>query len=410
MSVLSAALAAAPAAVFVWRIFLAIALLGAFSSTVFLAMALIAAVRYRRASAKAAQFASAVPSPALPPVTVLKPVHGLEPRLAENLESFFRQDYPDYEIVFGARAEGNPALRVVEELRRKYPQVKCRVVLSGPPAWPNAKVFSLDKMIASSSNDYFIISDSDVRVQPEFLRSVIPSLLDPQAGLFTCLYRGVPAPSYWSELEALGMSVEMTAGVLVAEMIEGMRFALGPAIGVRRDALEKIGGIGATADYYSDDFVIGNLVWAAGYRVVLSHHAVDHVLVPSSFLRTFGHQIRWMTSTRFSRPWGHLGTGLTFAVPFGLLGFLAAWSLGHFWLGVVLLGLTVGNRLVQSVAIGWGVVRDPRALRSFWLYPCRDLFGFVTWAGSYFNSTFLWRGEVYRFTRGGKIIAQRSPQ
>ena len=407
MSASLAALVAAPAAVLVWRILLAVAVVGTFSSTVFLFMALVAVAHYRGMAGQAARLAAVVPGSELPSVTVLKPVHGAEPRLLENLESFFQQDYPDYELVFGARDESNPALTVVEQLRRKYSRVKCRIVLSGPPEWPNAKVFSLDKMIASSGNDYFIISDSDVRVQPDFLRNVIPVLLDPEVGLTTCLYRGVPAPSFWSGLEAMGMSVEMTSGVLVADMLEGMRFALGPVIGVRRDALEKIGGIRATADYYSDDFVIGNLVWAAGYKVALSHHAVNHVLVPSSFKRTFGHQIRWMTSTRYSRPLGHLGTGLTFAVPFGLLGLIAATALRHFWLGVTLLAVTLVNRLVQPLAVGWRVVRDPRSLHSFWLYPLRDLFGFVTWAGSYFNSRFLWRGEIYRFTRGGRIIAQR---
>jgi ceramide glucosyltransferase len=391
----------------VWRILLAIAIFGTFSSTVFLFMVLSAVSRFRRIARGTAGTAAELPLSSLPAVTVLKPVHGMEPRLLENLESFFRQDYPHYEIVFGARAESNAALRVVDELRRKYPNVKCRVVLSGPPEWPNAKVFSLDKMIAQAANDYFIISDSDVRVGCDFVRNVVVPLFDPHTGLATCLYRGEPAPSLWSGLEALGMSVEMTSGVLVADMIEGMRFALGPVIVTRRDALEKIGGIRATSEYYSDDFVIGNLVWAAGYKVVLSHYMVDHVLVPSSFPRTFGHQLRWMTSTRFSRPLGHLGSGLTFAIPFGLLGLVSAFALKHFWLGVLLLAAAVVNRLLQSVAVGWGVVRDPRALRGCWLYPLRDLFGFVTWVGSYFSSTFLWRGEIYRFTRGGKILSQR---
>ena len=406
MSVLTAALAAAPAAL-AWRVLLALAIFGTFSSTVFLLMVLAAAWRFRNLGHKATSSAAALAVPALPAVTILKPVHGMEPRLRENLESFFQQDYPDYEIIFGARAEGNSAVRVVQELQEKYPQVKCRIVFSGAPEWPNAKVFSLDKMIASTSNDYFIISDSDVRVGRDFVRNVVAPLLDSQTGLATCLYRGVPAASFWSGLEAMGMSVEMTSGVLVAEMIEGMRFALGPVIVTRRDALEKIGGIRATADYYSDDFVIGNLVWAAGFKVVLSHYVVDHVLVPSSFQRTFGHQLRWMTSTRFSRPLGHLGSGLTFALPFGLLGLISATALQHRWLGAALLGAAVANRMVQSVAVGWGVVRDPRALRRCWLYPLRDLFGFVTWAGSYFSSKFLWRGEIYRFTPGGKIIAQR---
>ncbi len=202
------------------------------------------------------------------------------------------------------------------------------------------------------------------------------------------------------------MSVEMTSGVLLADMLEGMRFALGAVIATKREALKKIGGIAATADYYSDDFVLGNLVWAAGYNIVLSHYVVDHVLIPSSFLRTFGHQVRWMKSTRYSRPRGHLGSGLTFAVPFGLLGLISATALGHPVAGIALLCTSILNRIVQSLAIGWSVARDPRALRLCWLYPLRDLLGFITWAASYTSRSFFWRGETYHFTPGGKIVPE----
>ncbi len=163
----------------------------------------------------------------------------------------------------------------------------------------------------------------------DFLRDVIPALLDPKIGLVTCPYRGVTAGDFWSTLEALGMSVEMPSGVMVADMLEGIRFALGPAVALRRDALDKIGGIAATADYYSDDFVLGNLIWAAGYKVIFSHHIIQHVLTPRPLKRTLGDQLRWMKSTRFSRPLGHLGTGLTYAMPFGVLGLIAATALGH---------------------------------------------------------------------------------
>ena len=397
------------ATILFWRILFAVALFGTFSSTVFLFMTLAAAWRYRGNAAKDKVAAASVSNSSLPPVTILKPVHGMEPRLLENLESFFCQNYPDFEIVFGAREAGNEALQVVAELRRRYPAVKCKVVLSGPPEWPNAKVFSLEKMIAASANDYLIISDSDVQVGPDFLRNIVPPLLDRQVGLVTCIYQGVPAPSFTSGLEALGMSVEMSSGVIVADMLEGMRFALGPVMATRRDALEKIGGIRATADYYSDDFVLGNLVWAAGYKVVLSHYIVRHVLVPQSFVRTFGHQLRWMKSTRFSRPLGHFGSGLTFAVPFGVLGFIAAVMLGYPIFGGALLVASLLNRMIQSLVVGWGITQDPRALHYFWLYPLRDLFGFITWAGSYTSGAFLWRGEIYHFSKGGKIIAQERP-
>jgi ceramide glucosyltransferase len=394
------------ATAFFGRVLLAAALLGSISSTIFLFMVLVAARRYRRLARAAKNTATSITASSLPPITVLKPVHGMEPRLSENLASFFQQDYPDFEIIFGARAADNAALRVAEELRQRYPQVKCKIILSGLPTWPNAKVFSLDKMIAASTNDHFVISDSDVLVAPDFLRHVIPPLLDPKVGLVTCPYRGIPAGDFWSTLEALGMSVELPSGVMVADMMEGMRFALGAVMATRRDALEKIGGIAATADYYSDDFVLGNEVWAAGYKVVLSHHIVGHVLVPRSLQQTFGDQLRWMKSTRYSRPKGHLGTGLTFAMPFGLLGMVSAAALGNVRLGVALLAAAFFNRVIQSIAVGWGVLRDARALRYCWLYPLRDLLGFFTWLGSYTSRRFFWRGEIYRFSDGGKIVPQ----
>jgi ceramide glucosyltransferase len=238
---------------------------------------------------------------------------------------------------------------------------------------------------------------------------VIPPLLDPSVGLVTCPYRGIPAHDFWSRLEALGMSVEFPSGVMVADMLEGMRFAMGAVMAVRGDALEKIGGIAATADYYSDDFVLGNEVWAAGFKVVLSHHLVGHVLVPRTFSQTFGDQLRWMKSTRYSRPAGHLGTGLTFAMPYGVLGLLASGALGHWGVGAALLATAYLNRVVQSVAVGWGVIRDPQALSYSWLYPLRDFQGFFTWMGSYISRSFSWRGEIYRFGEGGRITPQHRP-
>ncbi len=398
-------------AILFWRTLLGIAVFGLFSSFVFLLLVVIATVRFKKREHASSRLVSSVSSDTLPPVTILKPVHGMEERLEQNLESFFLQDYPDFEIIVGARSGDDPAVALAEMLRLRYPGVKSRIVISGPPRWPNAKVFTLDKMIPLSRNDLFVISDSDVRVERDFLRNVIPPLLNQKPGeqnigLVTCLYRGDPAADFWSLLEALGMSVEMPSGVVVADMLEGIRFALGPAVAFRRDALDAIGGIAATADYYSDDYVLGNKIWAAGYKVIFSHHFVYHVLTPRTFRRTLGDQLRWMKSTRHSRPWGHVGTGLTFAMRFGVLGFVAAAGLGDLRLGVALLAVAFLNRVIQSVAVGWGLLRDPRALRLCWLYPLRDFQGFVVWAGSYLSRNFYWRGEMYRFTAGGKIVAQ----
>lgn len=384
-----------------------VAAVGSISSTVFLVMSLLASSKFRRQATDWQRKVNAVDPSSLPAVTVLKPVHGAEPNLERNLESFFLQDYPNYEIVFGCRNSEDAALVAVSNLREKYPHIPVRVVFSGHPVWPNAKVYSLSKMIAGSSNDYFVISDSDINVRPEFLRNVIAPLLEPGNGLVTCMYQGVPAGDFWSGLEALGMSVELPSGVMTANMLEGMKFALGAVMAVRRDALDKIGGISETRDYYSDDFVLGNLVAErARMTVVLSHYTrVGHVLTAQTFRQTFKTQLRWMQSTRYSRPKGHLGTGLTFSTPFGLLGLISFGVVGWWGPGLALCAWGYLNRVIQAVAIGWNIIGDRRALTGAPIYPMRDLLGFFVWLSSYLGGdTFHWRGELYRFTLGGRIV------
>lgn len=381
------------------RVLLVVAAGGLLTSTIFLLLALAAAVRFRRR-------ARVLPAAAdyFPAVTVLKPVHGMEPRLRQSLESFFLQDYPAFEIVFGARHAEDAALAVARELILKYPQVRAKIVVAGEPPWPNAKVYSLVKMAAEASHDLLVISDSDVEVEQHYLREVLQPFRDPQVGCVTCLYRGVPIRGLWSRLEALAMSVEFASGVLIADLLEGMKFALGPTMATRKAVLEKIGGLGAFADYCADDYLLGNRVAAAGYKVVLSGHVINHIVLNRSLLPSLAHQVRWMKSTRYSRPRGHLGTGLTFAMPFGLLGLLAGVLSGSWALGAVLLAIALANRLLQALAIGWGVVRDHNALRFAWLYPLRDLMGFGLWVASYAGSKIWWRGERYRLEMGGKMV------
>jgi ceramide glucosyltransferase len=373
------------------------AIIGLLSCTVFLILLTAAFLRRRPRPLPA-------PGASFPHVSLLKPLHGLEPQLEANLESFFRQDYPQYEIVFGCRLESDPALPAVHSLRRRYPQVPVKIVFSGEPQYPNAKVCSLQRMAAAAAGDYLVVSDSDVRVSPRYLREVVRPLLRPEVGMVTCLYRGVPSGGLWSRLEALGMSVEMTAGVVVADMLEGLKFALGPTMAIRRDVLEQTGGFRVLADFCADDFVLGQRVFQAGKQVVLSHYVVDHVALHQRCLASLQHQVRWMKSTRFSRPKGHVGAGLTFAMPFGLLGVAAGFALHDPRLGFALFLYAAVNRMAEALLAGWGVVRDPLALRFFWLYPARDLLGFFLWAASFFDTTIVWRGERYRFQRGGKMV------
>jgi ceramide glucosyltransferase len=378
------------------RLWLLIAAAGLASCTGFLALAVVGVVRFRRGQAGLAR--------RRPPVTLLKPLCGMEPDLEANIESFFLQDYPDYEIVFGMRDDSDPALEVVQRLKQRYPERPVSVVFSGPPDRPNAKVCSLVKMYAATANDYLIISDSDVHVGPNYIAEVIGPLLDSRVGLVTCVYRGVPTGGVWSRLEALGMSVEMTAGVMAADMLEGMRFALGPTMATRREVLDRIGGLGVLADYCADDYVLGNLVHKAGWEVVLSRHVIDHVVIDRSFSASMLHQLRWMKSTRFSRPNGHIGSGLTFAMPFGLLGLAAGIATGRPVLGLVLLACAWLNRVIMAVVVGWGVVRDERSLAGSWAYPVRDLIGFCLWSASFWGRTIVWRNQNYRLEPGGRMV------
>ncbi|MEO5936299.1 MAG: bacteriohopanetetrol glucosamine biosynthesis glycosyltransferase HpnI [Terriglobales bacterium] len=380
---------------------LAIAAAGTVASTVFLVLALLGRSRYRREVTARVQ----LPQPTrLPFVSVLKPVHGMEPRLRENLESFFLIDYPQFELIFCARTRDDAALQIVSELRLKYQNISVTVLTSGDPPWPNAKVYSLAKMVEAAQYDILVISDSDVEVTRDYLREVTRPFADPEVGMTTCLYRGVPTGGLWSRMEALGMSVEMTSGVLIANLLEGMKFALGPTMAIRKDVLTKIGGVAAFGDYCSDDFIFGNLTAAAGYKVILSEHVIDHIVLNRDWNASWKHQVRWMKSTRCSRPKGHFGTGLTFAMPFGILGLVAGICIGQPLVGAGLLLWAIANRMIQSIAIGGGVVKDPRAVRDAWLYPLRDLLGFAFWKASYFSRVIEWRGEKYRLEDGGNMV------
>ena len=383
----------------VWRLLLVVGAAGLVTSTGYLILVLIASARFRRDKSR-----ESASSTAFPPVTLLKPLCGTEPGLEAHLTSFFEQHYPCYEIIFGARHEDDPALKIARRIGARYPSVPMKMVITGEPWRPNAKVCSLVKMFERAQHDYLIISDSDVTVGPNYIAQVVKPLIDPKNGMVTCLYRGLPTGGTWAKLEALGMSVEMTAGAIVANLLEGMKFALGPTMAIRRDALEAVGGFEPLADFCADDYVLGREVADSGRQVVMSRHVIDHVVINRRFACSMRHQIRWMKSTRFSRHAGHAGTAMTFAMPFGLLALLAAGMLHHWLLGATLFAAAYVNRMVLSLAAGWGVVRDRRALRLAWLYPLRDLMGFVFWCASYSGRMIVWRNDRYRLEKGGQMV------
>ena len=390
-------------------VLLALAVFGLVTSTVFAGMVLWAVPGYMR-ERRAARAPLAQRPGFTPPLTLLKPLHGDEPGLAAHLATFFEQDYPQYEILFCARTADDAGLKTARRVAANYPQIPVKFLSTGgEPDYINAKVASMEIMEAVASYKILVVSDSDVRVTPDYLRAVALPFADEKVGAMCCPYRGVAAEGgLWARLEAVGMSVEMTSGVLVARAMEGMQFVLGPTMAFRRETIRRMGGFGVTADYCADDFVLGNEAFKLGETVTLSHHAIDHMVINSSLWASLKHQVRWMKSTRFSRPKGHFGTALTFSLPFGLLAWAAAAWMGHPWWGLALLGWSVATRLALSLAVGRLVVGDPSWFGLLALYPVRDLMGFGFWAASYCGRRVLWRGRVFELLPGGKMRENRN--
>ena len=389
-------------------VLLGLAVFGLSTSTVFAGMVLAAVPGYLRERRQALLQLTARPG-FTPPLTLLKPLHGSEPGLEAHLASFFEQDYPEYEILFCARSAEDAGLETALRVASRYPRISAKFLWTGgEPDYINAKAASMEKMEAAATYQILVISDSDVRVTPDYLRAVALPFADERVGGMCCVYRGVAAEGgLWARLEAVGMSVEMTAGVLAAQSMEGMQFVLGPTMAFRRDVIRRMGGFKVTADYCADDFVLGNETFKLGETVALSHHAIDHMVINASFANSLKHQVRWMKSTRFSRPTGHFGTALSFSVPFGLLGWVAAAALGYPWWGLGLFGWSVATRLALAIGVGRGVVGDKSWFGLLALYPLRDLMGFGFWVASYWGSKILWRGRVFELLSGGKMRAAK---
>jgi ceramide glucosyltransferase len=354
---------------------------------VYSALTVLAALRY---------LAVRPPEPrSTEPVSILKPLAGLDADLESNLRTFFEQDYPSFEILFAVREADDPAVPVVEKLRQEYPNVPSRLLITGEPPYPNAKVFSLDRMMSASAHDVLVMSDSDIGVTPTMLRTIAAEFQDPKLGVATCPYRAVAGPSFWSRLEAIGMNTDFLAGILVARMLEGMRFAVGPTIAARRQALESIGGFDRLKDYLAEDFVMGKFAAEAGHGVSLSSYVIEHHIGTSpDFGHNAAHRIRWTRSTRRSRPAGYLGQLFTMPVPLALL--VTAWN--PWWWPVVLVTMAI-----RGVA-AWTVAELVLHAGLNWLLlPLEDIAGFCFWVAGFFGNTITWRGRRYRLESDGRF-------
>ena len=377
-------------------IFRIVAIAGIVSSSLYYFLCLWSAARFLGERTRIS------PAPALPlaPVSILKPLKGIDPEIYESFRSHCRQDYPEYEIIFGVSDPNDPAVESVKALQREFPERRIQVVVSPTILGANVKVSNLAQMLSRARYDLLIVNDSDIRVEADYLRKVVAPLADSQVGMVTCLYRGVAAATLGSHVEALGISTDFCAGVLAARQLEsGIRFGLGSTLAFRRSDLEKIGGFPSIVNHLADDYELGKRISELGLAVKLSDVVVETFLPAYNLRDFFAHQLRWARGVRAARAAGYFGLAFTFGILWALSA--VAVSGGALW-SLAALVFTLCLRFAVALFVGWNILRDPQVLRYAWLIPLRDLIAVGVWEVSLAGHTVSWRGD--RFTlKDGKL-------
>ena len=348
-----------------------------------------------------------LPESELPPVSILKPLKGVDPGMWESFCTHCEQEYPQYQLIFGVSDPSDPAIEIVRKLKAKYPHLPIELIMCDRVLGTNIKVSNLVQMLPAARYELLLVNDSDVRVPSDYLRKVIAPLADPAVGLVTCLYRGVAGPSVWSRLEALGISTDFVPGVLSARFLEkGLHFGLGSTLAFRRRDLEAIGGFEPLLDYLADDYELGRRIAATGKRIELSAATVTTFLPAYTLRQFFRHQLRWSRTIRDARRWGYAGLLFTFGLPWALLTLLAARGAAWAW---ALFGLTFAVRLGVGLVAAVGVLHDRQVLRSVFLLPLRDLIAPFVWGAGFMGNRIHWRGDVFDLKYGRLTIVKPAP-
>ncbi|MFZ3342729.1 MAG: bacteriohopanetetrol glucosamine biosynthesis glycosyltransferase HpnI [Terriglobales bacterium] len=340
----------------------------------------------------------------LPPVSILKPLKGTDPEMLESFSSHAEQDYPDFELIFGVSDPEDPACEVVRKLQEKYPSRAIKLVVCERRLGANVKVSNLAQMLPAAHREILLVNDGDIRVPRDYLQQVIGPLSDPEIGLVTCLYRGEPANTVGSRLEALGIATDFVPGVLSARFLEtGLHFGLGSTLAFRRADLASIGGFESFVDYLADDYELGRRISAIGKRIELSAVTVTTFL-PAYTLRQFWqHQVRWSRTIRDARPWGYVGLLFTFGLPWALFMLIA--SRGAIW-AWALFAATYATRITVGLMTATRVLHDRQALRNVLWLPVRDLIAPFIWAAGLVGSRIHWRGDDF-FLKDGRLSKRR---
>ncbi len=330
----------------------------------------------------------------LPPVTLLKPLCGTEPRLYEHLRSFCLQDHAAAQIVFGVRDPADPALAVAKRLQLEFPHLGIDLVVGPQLHGGNHKISNLINMVAYARHDVLVMADSDTRVRPDYLGAVTAPLLDPGVGLVTCIYRGVPTAQVWSRLGALYVNEWFLPSVQLARLFGHTGYATGQTLCLRRDTLQAIGGLQAVADHLADDYRLGELVRELGLRIVVSPYVIDAQHDEPDLSSLVHHELRWMRTTRVLRPLSSCFMFFTFSVPLAALGTLLASAEPALSSAMrTLLLTTAGARLALHFAQRPG--SGKALLSDLWMLPWRDLLTCWVWCRSFFSYQVSWRGSQF---------------
>jgi ceramide glucosyltransferase len=341
-----------------------------------------------------------------PKASILKPIRGVDPGAYENFASLCRQDYPDYEILFCVNERTDPVLPVVEKLQRDFPERQIRILYGTQSNAPNDKVAKLARLVAEAQNEILVMGDSDVRVQPDYLRSVIAPLSNPNVGAVTCFYMPVESRTFAQSLQATGMVSDFYAGVIVAWQLDGVKFALGPTIATRRENLAEFGGFQAIEDRPGDDLLVGRLIADRGHEVVLLPHIVWKLAGYQSVDDLMDKRLRWMVVMRHMRPWGHLGLVFTQGLPWSLIA-IAIHPTPQ--IGIAYLGTYLILRAAMAWSIGIRGLKQSRVWKEIPLIPVWDAFALAIWLASFFRNTIRWRDGEYYIRDGRLCPANATP-
>lgn len=334
-----------------------------------------------------------------PAVTVLKPIYGLDKGLEENLLSLCRQDYPDYQIVIGVQRTDDPALPLLRRLAAEFADRITLVVKASEPV-VNGKVQNLVNALEHARHEILIISDSDVRLAPDYLQAIVAPLADPMVGYVCTLYRSVAADRWFEKFELLSLNADFVPSIIFSAVTGAANFCLGASVAFRHSDLKAIGGMAALGDYLVEDYELGRRLIGLGKRMVLSPHIVEVLADYSSLSTWWHHQIYWDQNTWAANPVGFALTILTRAVPFALV-FAVLRGDG---VGLAVLGAALAVRLGTAAVIAGRALHDREGLRALWLLPLRDVLALASWYIALTRRTFVWRGHRFGLTKNGRIV------